>query len=190
MYEKIDRQSTKKKPNMHKNILSFWQHLETLPDDHTDRLSPRVCRLLQEIFEKWHSKPKWIGFNQMGHLFDYYNSEERERIKKLSVAERKGLAIKKMFEFFCNPINRDDLGTMEINPDELIIGTLPPYSVGQGKELMRYLTPEESLYWELRYLNEWSPFGHIVPNHEVILKKGIIGIIEDCQNSQKGLTKK
>lgn len=173
---------------MYKNTLSFWQHLESLPEGHTDRLTPRVCNLLQETFEKWHSKPKWIGFGEMGHLFDYYKNDELSKIKSLSVSERKGLAIKKLFEFISDPINRESKGTMEINPSELIIGTLPPYSVGQGKELVKYLTDEERLYWELRYFNEWSPFGHIVPNHDIILKKGILGIISDCQTKQSQLS--
>jgi pyruvate-formate lyase len=173
---------------MHKNILSFWQHLESLPEGHTDRLTPRVCTLLQESFEKWHSKPKWIGFGEMGHLFDYYKNDELSKVKSLSVAERKGLAVKKLFEFVSDPINRESKGTMEINPLELIIGTLPPYSVGQGKELVKYLTEEERLFWELRYFNEWSPFGHIVPDHEVVLKKGILGIITECQIKQSLLS--
>ena len=83
---------------MHKNILSFWQHLESLPEGHTDRLTPRVCILLQEAFEKWHTKPKWIGFGEMGHLFDYYKNDELSKVKSLSVPERKGLAVKKLFE--------------------------------------------------------------------------------------------
>jgi pyruvate-formate lyase len=174
---------------MHKNILSFWQHLESLPDRHTDRLSPRVCNLLQEIFEKWNTKPTWIPFGQMGHLFDRYTNTELENVKALSVAERKGLAIQKMFEFICDRSSREQIGTMEINPLELIIGTLPPYSVGQGKELMKYLSDQESTYWQLRYLNEWSPFGHIVPDYEVILKKGLVGILEDCQAKRVNASK-
>lgn len=174
---------------MHKNILSFWQHLESLPDGHPDRLTARVCNLLQETFEKWHTKPRWFNFGQMGHLFDHYKNNELKKVRALSVAERKGLAIKKMFEIICTPANREANGTMEINPLELIIGTLPPYSVGQGKELLRYLTEEESLYWELRYFNEWSPFGHIVPDHEIILKKGIIAVMEDCQERKLKLSK-
>ncbi|WP_315823198.1 pyruvate formate lyase family protein [Paraflavitalea speifideaquila] len=70
---------------------------------------------------------------------------------------------------------------MQVHPDELIIGSLPPYSVGQGKELMRYLTEEEALYYEIRYLNEWSPFGHIVPDHQRILDHGIDHIIAECR---------
>lgn len=169
---------------MHKNILSYWQYLESLPINHQDRPSPKVCSLLSETFEKWNSKPKWIEFDGMGHLFDYYKGNELEKIKKLPIAERKGLAIKKLFEFISAPEQVLNKGTIEINPIEIIVGTLPPYSVGQGKELVKYLTNEEKLYWELRYLNEWSPFGHIVPDYEVILNKGILGIIEECQQKQ------
>ncbi len=172
---------------MHKNILSFWQYLETLPKDHPDKLSPRVCILLQEVFEKWQAKPKWFNFDQLGHLFDHYSASDLPKIKSLSVAERKGMAIKKMFIIICDAENRAKHGTMEINANELIVGTLPPYSVGQGKELMRYLTKEESLYWEMRYLNEWSPFGHIVPDHQVVLNKGILGIIHECQEKINGI---
>ncbi|HEV7642766.1 MAG TPA: pyruvate formate lyase family protein [Pyrinomonadaceae bacterium] len=92
-----------------------------------------------------------------------------------------------MFEIIGDPDAREKAGSMEIDPDELIVGTLPPYSVGQGKELMRYLTDDETLYWELRYLNEWSPFGHIVPDHEFILDNGIIGILNICQEKQRGI---
>jgi pyruvate-formate lyase len=170
---------------IHKNILSYWQHLEGLPEGHPDKPSPRVCRLLLDVFEKWRSKHRWFETDHFGHLFDYYDGDEH--IKSLSIAERKALAIKKMFEIICDPDAREKAGSMEIDPSELIVGTLPPYSVGQGKELIRYLTDDEALYWELRYLNEWSPFGHIVPDHEFILDNGIVAIIEICQEKQRGI---
>ncbi|HEX9511537.1 MAG TPA: pyruvate formate lyase family protein [Puia sp.] len=173
---------------MHKNILSFWQHLENLTAGHPDKLSPRVCLLLQDTFERWNSKPRWPAFDRMGHLADHV--PDPIRLKSLSVAERKGLAIKKMFEILCDPDERERAGTMTINPIELIVGTLPPYSVGQGKELMRYLSPEESLFWELRYYNEWSPFGHIVPDYEKLLREGIMGMIRTCHDSQGVLSEK
>lgn len=169
---------------MHKNILSYWQFLESLPAGHEDKPSPRVCLLLQDTFEKWRSKHRWFEVDQFGHLFDYFKDE---KTKSLSVAERKALAIKKMLEIICDPTVREKAGSMEINPNELIVGTLPPYSVGQGKELMRYLTEEESLFWELRYFNEWSPFGHIVPDHQYVLENGLIKILEECQQKQRAI---
>lgn len=168
---------------MHYNILAYWRHLENLEVGHRDKPSPRICLLLQEMFEKWQSKPPWIKQDGLGHLFDYFDGNKE--IKKLPIIERKGLAIQRTLEL----ITRDKFvfegGTVQIHPKEIIVGTLPPYSVGQGKELMRYLTEEESLYWEIRYLNEWSPFGHTVPNHEIIIKKGTMGILKDCQSRIK-----
>lgn len=125
----------------------------------------------------------------MGHLFDHFSGDELAWVQTLPVAERKGLAIKKSFVILCDASLSDEGGFIELDADELIVGTLPPFSVGQGKELMRYLSEEEALFGELRYYNEWSPFGHIVPDHEVVLRVGILGLIEDCQTRRDLLEK-
>lgn len=167
---------------MHKNILSYWRSLENLPNGHRDKPSPRNCILLQEMFEKWHSKPAWIKQDQLGHLFDYYKGNSKRKVKALSIMERKGLAIQKTLEL----VTREEFWfngqTMLVHPLETVVGTLPPYSVGQGKELMRYLTNEESIAWEIQYFNEWSPFGHTVPDHNVFLNYGTSGVIGMCQD--------
>jgi hypothetical protein len=54
------------------------------------------------------------------------------------------------------------------------LGTLPPFSVGQGKEFVRYLTEEEEFGAMLNYLNELSPMGHIVPDLLVAASDGAI----------------
>jgi len=175
---------------MHKNILSYWQTLENLPQGHRDKPSSRNCILLQEMFEKWHTKPAWLTQDQLGHLFDYYKGESRKKVENLSVMERKGLSVQKTLEL----ITREEFWfngqTMQVHPLEMVVGSLPPYSVGQGKELMRYLTEKEALKWEIQFLNEWSPFGHTVPDHNVILKHGTSGIIEMCQNYKKSSNNK
>lgn len=166
---------------MHYNILSFWQQQENLPSGHPDKLGPRTNRLLQYLFEQWRNKPAWPDWGQMGHLFDRYAGAELDTIRQQPVAIRKGLAIKHMLTELSDNTVAVKKGLMQVHPDELIIGSLPPYSVGQGKELMRYLTEEEALYYEIRYLNEWSPFGHIVPDHQRILDHGIDHIIAECR---------
>ena len=167
---------------MHKNILSYWQTLENLPAGHRDKPSPRNCVLLQEMFEKWHSKPAWIEQDQLGHLFDYYKGNSRKKVEKLSIMERKGLSIQKTLELITRKEFWFNGQTMQVHPLETVVGTLPPYSVGQGKELMRYLTDKETLHWEIQFLNEWSPFGHTVPDHNVFLKHGTSGVITMCQD--------
>src|SRR6266566_33140 len=72
-----------------------------------------------------------------------------------------------------------------VDPDELIVGTLPPFSVGQGKEFVRYLTKQEELLRMFDYLNELSPMGHIVPDHERVVRRGMRAIIADCASRQR-----
>ncbi|WP_298901461.1 pyruvate formate lyase family protein [uncultured Psychroserpens sp.] len=167
---------------MHKNILSYWRSLENLPNGHRDKPSSRNCILLQEMFEKWHSKPAWIEQDQLGHLFDYFKGNSKRKVKGLPIMERKGLAIQKTLELITRKEFWFNGQTMHVHPLETVVGALPPYSVGQGKELMRYLTDEETIQWEIQYLNEWSPFGHTVPDHTVILEHGTSGVITMCQS--------
>src|SRR5262249_4267435 len=47
------------------------------------------------------------------------------------------------------------------------------------------LTEEEDRRATLTYLNEWSAFGHIVPDHGHVLDQGLGGIIADCE-ARKG----
>ena len=63
----------------------------------------------------------------------------------------------------------------------MILGTLPPFSVGQGNEFVRYLREDEELRAMLQYLNELSPMGHIVPDHQVVIDRGLLALIEDCE---------
>ncbi len=174
---------------MQYNILSYWQSLENMETGDPECPKPRVLRLLQATFERWQAKKTWLDQDQMGHLFDRFQGEELERVKALPIAERRGLAIREMLDLITTPAARKQ-GVMRIHPDEIIVGASPPYSVGQGKELMRYLSEEEALFYQLQFLNEWSPFGHIVPNYEKLLKLGIDGILEDCRRRHRELTQK
>lgn len=170
---------------MYYNILSFWQQQENLPAGHPDKLGCRTNRLLQFLFEQWRNKPAWPAWGSMGHLFDRYSGAELDTVRKLPVAVRKALAIKQMLAELSDIHTAPRKGLMEVHPDELIIGSLPPYSVGQGKELMRYLTEEEALFYEIRYLNEWSPFGHIVPDHQQVLDHGIDRMMAECREKMQ-----
>jgi pyruvate-formate lyase len=85
-----------------------------------------------------------------------------------------------MLEIVTDPVIAAKAGTCVVDPDELILGTLPPFSVGQGKEFVRYLRPDEELEAMLSYLNELSPMGHIVPDHNRVVTRGLQALIEDC----------
>jgi hypothetical protein len=169
---------------MFHNDVQFWRHLQSLPVGHPDLPSPRVCRLLHRAFERWKGRPGWLDEGQVGHLFrdrPELSRAEADALARRPVAVRKALAVGRMLELICDPAVARSAGSCAILPDELIVGTLPPFSVGQGKEFVRYLTADEELAGALDYLNELSPMGHIVPNHGLVLAHGLEGLVSQAR---------
>lgn len=161
---------------MHHSDLEFWRHLQTLEAGHADLPSPRVCRLLLHTFEAWKSRPAWLDERQVGHLFRNrpdLDAATAESFSQRPVAVRKALATQRMLQLILDPAVAATSGSHRLRTDELIVGTMPPFSVGQGKEFVRYLTEDEELAGALNYLNELSPMGHIVPNHGLVLTRGL-----------------
>lgn len=169
---------------MHHNDVEFWRHLQSLPAGHKDLPSPRVCRLLLKVLEGWKSRPGWLDEADIGHLFRDRVDLTPTQVNALAskpVAVRKALATKRMLELIVDPRIARRSASCSISPDELIVGTLPPFSVGQGKEFVRYLTQEEELAGALDYLNELSPMGHIVPNHALVLERGLQALVAEAR---------
>jgi pyruvate-formate lyase len=176
---------------VHHNETDYWRHLQSLPPGHRDLPSPRVCRLLLGLFARWRAKPRWLTERQVGHLFrdrrDLSDARRRE-LAALPVMLRKAHAVARMLELVTDPAIAARANTFHVSPDELIVGTLPPFSVGQGKEFVRYLTEQEELRYALDYLNELSPMGHVVPDHGALLEHGLNGLIAQCRQRQQGAT--
>ncbi|MFI0848900.1 pyruvate formate lyase family protein [Mesorhizobium sp. IMUNJ 23232] len=167
---------------MHHSDVDYWRSLQALKAPHPDLPTPRVCRLLERTFQKWREKPCWLDERDVGHLFRGPNSDGREQgWSEKPIIIRKARAIEKMLEIICLPDVAARAGSFQIDPDELIIGTPPPFSVGQGKEFVRYLTVEEELRAMLDYLNELSPMGHIVPDHMRVVQRGLAALINECE---------
>jgi len=174
---------------MHHNDIAYWRHLQSLAPGDRNLPSPRVCRLLQRMFQRWKDRNAWLSEGHVGHLFHErgdLTAEQKKELARKPVAVRKALAIERMLAIIGNRTLSGPAGSSAIANDELIIGTMPPFSVGQGKEFVRYLTKEEELVGELRYLNELSPMGHIVPNHGVILDRGLEAMADEA--AQKATT--
>jgi pyruvate-formate lyase len=170
-------------PAMHHSDVAYWRYLQSIASGHPDLPSPRVCTLLERTFQLWREKPLWLSEHDVGHLFrdrKDLTSEERRTIAELPIPVRKARAIRRMLELITDPVLSKRAGTFSVDPNELILGTLPPFSVGQGKEFVRYLTEDEELSAMLLYLNELSPMGHIVPDHERVVKIGLKGLIDAC----------
>lgn len=166
------------------NDVAYWRHLQSLPEGHPDLPSKRVCRLLERTFARWHQKPFWLSERQVGHLFrdrPDLTEAKRKELAVLPIAVRKGLAITRMLEIVTDPEIARLAGTTQVDADDILAGTLPPFSVGQGKEFVRYLTEDEELRGMLCFLNERSPMGHIVPDHGRVVQSGLKKLIEDCR---------
>ena len=171
------------------NTTDYWRYIQGLSPEHRDRPSPRVCRLLDRIFQRWGDPPRWLTEGQVGHLFDY-----QPEAKDKPIAVRRGMAIREMLNLVTREPVASQAGTLEIHPDELIVGSMPPFSVGQGKELVGHLKRGESFDGEeddetlsgwLNFLNDRSAFGHIVPCHARVLELGISGVIEMCEDRKR-----
>lgn len=173
---------------MHQNILKFWQHLENLGDGHADRPSPRACRLMSGMFEQWRTRAPFPVRDAFGHLRDHLGREEAGLMTQ-PVTVRRGHAMAKSLRMIAGAWGRER-GFFRVDADELIVGNMPPYSVGQGKELMAYLKGadddfDERLSFEADFLNPWSNFGHVCPDHEKVVRRGLRSIIEECQQARE-----
>ena len=164
---------------MHHNILDYWRHLQNLPEGHKDLPAPRVCRLMLELFERWHSQQAFPDWDSFGHIRDWPDASDPKGLMAKSITIRRGIAIRKTLVRLVSPWGQSH-GFARVHPDEIIVGTMPPYSVGQGKEIMGFLTDDEFLKYEVRFLNGWSNFGHIVPDHDKVIRQGLRAIIKDC----------
>lgn len=171
---------------MHHNIMSYWRHLQNLQEGHCDLPSPRVCRLMSDMFERWQNQQAFPAWDCFGHVRDHVPATVGDIMVK-SIAVRRGHAMSATLTHLIGPWGQKQ-GFSWVHPDELIVGTMPPYSVGQGKEIMRYLSDAEELESEIRFLNGWSNFGHIAPNHERVVRQGLRQIINDCSDKQKAST--
>ncbi len=172
---------------MEHNILAYWRSLQNLPAGHEDRPSPRVCRLLTDVLERWQTKLPFLEQGALGHLLDHYYEDEKGSIKNQPVAKRKALSVVKTLEIISQPDTARKARTFGVSPDDLVAGIMPPYSVGQGKELMLYLNEDEALSGQLKYINEWSPFGHVVPNYQRLVETGLLATVQSVQEKMKAL---
>lgn len=63
--------------------------------------------------------------------------------------------------------------TYRIAPEEIIVGAMPNLSLGEGRYVMKYLSDTERMDGFLSNLSEASGVGHVIPNYEKALEKGL-----------------
>lgn len=75
--------------------------------------------------------------------------------------------------------------TFSIHPDEVIVGQMPPtFSLGLGKVVMRYLRNEERMPAFVNGLSETAGMGHVIPDYETLLQKGLEKMKKEIKETQ------
>ncbi|KAI0811818.1 pyruvate formate lyase-domain-containing protein [Xylaria sp. FL0064] len=148
-----------------------------------DQPSVRVLSLLSRSFNHW--RDGWMKtehFPRLPHLKDLLQIVKADAVPK-SILERKGLAnFATLADLLSSPDSKtaDHNGLLRIAAKELVVGALPDFTLGRGKEVVPYLTEDEVMAaWLKCKLDEAAAMGHIVPNFQTVVDHGVAGMIED-----------
>ncbi|KAH6845677.1 pyruvate formate lyase-domain-containing protein [Chaetomium sp. MPI-CAGE-AT-0009] len=160
-----------------------------------DPPSRRLLSLMARTFSHW--RDSWMKkrvFPRLPHLKTLVDTAEAEKLVEVPVPVRKGMANQKtLAQLLSDPeskIARDN-DLLRIEAKELIVGVIPDFTLGRGKEVVPYLSDDETMAaWLKGQLNEWSAMGHIVPGYELLVKDGLKKMITDLQSKLDGLSDK
>jgi pyruvate-formate lyase len=170
---------------LHLNDTDYWRYLEGLSPGHPDLPSPRIGRLLYTLFRRWKSKPVWPEEEQQLHLSEI--AADWDELQRKPVIVRKARAVAAMLELLVTPPTCFQYDSLRIDTEDLLLGVLPPFSVGQGKYFVGYLTSQEQLEAAINYQGENGPMGHIVPNYEDLLRFGFQGVLKNIDKRADSL---
>ncbi|KAH6871544.1 pyruvate formate lyase-domain-containing protein [Thelonectria olida] len=150
-----------------------------------DPPSDRLLSLLARTFSHW--RDGWMdrqNFPRLPPLTKFFKGEEK-KIMKEPVPVRKALAnLKALTLSLSAPDSKlaRHNGLLRIDPKELIVGVIPDFTLGRGKEVVPYLSPDETMAaWLKGTLNEWSAMGHVVPDYERLVRRGLGKLRQDLQ---------
>ncbi|KAM0342541.1 hypothetical protein ACHAPU_009515 [Fusarium lateritium] len=152
-----------------------------------DPPNDRLLSLLGRTFSHW--RDGWMdkrNFPRLPHLTEFYSKdEERKKVMQEPVPVRKGLANLKTLTLSLSAPKSGKAhhnGLLRIEPKELIVGVIPDFTLGRGKEVVPYLSNDETqAAWLKGSLNEWSAMGHVVPDYERLVQQGLGKLHDDLQ---------
>ena len=164
-----------------------------------DPPSDRVLVLLDYAFQQWNDQ--WFKRREMPkfpHLLIATSVRKRGVLEHASIMIRKGWAIKVSLGrlFTTNKAAKLEhptffggkADTFNLHPDELIVGRMPRgFSLGLGKAVMPYLRDDEVMPAFVKGLSEAAAMGHVIPDYETLLQKGLERMIEEMK-ANKGET--
>ncbi|XP_066285311.1 (2S)-3-sulfopropanediol dehydratase-like [Branchiostoma lanceolatum] len=156
---------------------------------HDNTPSSRVLKLMGRVLTDW--QRSWFEKTDeplIPDLQNFLNNEDRTLLAKYdnAVPIRKGLATYYTLQHVVKtPPFSEKFDLYRIYPDELIVGVMPSFAFGLGKRVMPYLTPEEQIPAFQMGVNEGAAIGHVVPDYQVILDKGLQAIIDEMENNAR-----
>lgn len=156
-------------------------------------ISDRIVALLAETFDGWNDTwEKEITMPSLGHLQQHLKAtrwKEFKWVEKSSTALRKGLATKiSLSDVLLGEQFRLQANLFNIKPREIIVGNMPPLTLGSGTRVMEYLTQDEKIEFFFGTLNEYSSTGHNVPNYKKALRLGVPGLLDEALAKLKTAT--
>ncbi|KAI0408532.1 pyruvate formate lyase-domain-containing protein [Xylaria palmicola] len=158
-----------------------------------DQPSVRVLSLLSRTFNHW--RDGWMKgeqFPRLPHLKDLLGVVKRDAVPE-SILERKGLAnYATLADLLSSPDSKiaKDTGLVRIAAKELIVGAIPDFTLGRGKEVVPYLTEDETMAaWLKCQLSEGSAMGHIVPNFQTLVDRGLGAMIKEFDEKAEAAAK-
>lgn len=153
-----------------------------------DPPGPRLLALLGRTFSHW--SDGWLRrqpFPRLPHLSTLTTTDEAPVLQG-SALLRKGLANQKtLADLLSAPHSRlaRDNQLLRIYPEELLVGIIPDFTLGRGKEVVPYLSEQETIAaWLKGELNEWSAMGHVVPHYQRLVDLGLGGLLAQLQQKQ------
>ena len=144
----------------------------------------RVKKLLKKMEQhSWKDRStEWFTPDQFKDIGKEYPDEP--------VIVRRALAIQEMLMTMTDKKKSENTHTYEIHDDELIVGVIALGSLGLGKAFPNYLTEDEKRVASVTSKTEMALFGHNSVNYRDLLKKGLIGIIKECDSFLADVEKK
>ncbi len=137
--------------------------------------TPRINELIQSMEKRaWADRSsEWFTKSMFANIGEE-NPEE-------PVIIRRALAIQEMLSAMTNEKLFDSNNPhYKIRDGELIVGVITLGSLGLGKSFPNYLTEDERDVSSVSAKTEMGLFGHDSVNYDVLLAKGLNGIIADC----------
>lgn len=161
--------------------------------------SNRVLRILTNVFSRW--QDNWYFDRAQPELEPlytyverYFNKELADSVMQMSVAERMGWAIRMgvgyvfaSHEYGFRGRKKNMTGyisgadTYRIHPAEMIVGALPNLGLGQGRYVIDYTREDEKLQGFFSGITYASGIGHVIPDYQHALDKGVSGLIAEVK---------